>query len=462
MLIPMIAICCLLSLVAAAAPGHPAQRPVSIAAASSLIGALHDLTEHESVVLTFGPSSRIAQQVAAGLSADLIITADDQWMEPLTTAGTVVDTRTLVDNQLVVVGTEGLHTARRIGIGAPGVPVGDYAREALHSLGLFEPIQANLVAVPSAAALVAQLQSGTLEAAIVYRSDAVRTPALAPQLTFDASRHRPIRYRIGITERGQHHPPTAALYDRLSSPSTLSTWQEYGFFAPSQGTDRSSAPHPDPIDPIPPALRSVWIAAVALLASLPLAVALGWLLARRTFRGQSLLQTVCLAPLVLPPVVTGWLLLQGAERLGFGLAFTPWAAVVAAAVVGFPLLLILNRRAIEAVDVRYEAQARNLGQSAFGAFRRVTLPMALPGIAAGGVLAFARALGEFGATAMFAGDQPDSTRTLALAVYAAAEHPRSHQTAGVLVGVSLALTFIALLAYEALIRRQRRQQREWS
>ena len=144
------------------------------------------------------------------------------------------------------------------------------------------------------------------------------------------------------------------------------------------------------------------------------------------------------------------------------MAFTPWAAVMAAAVVGFPLLMILIRGAIESVDIRYEQQAQTLGLTALDAFRRVTLPMALPGVAAGCVLAFARALGEFGATAMFAGDQPDSTRTLALAVYAATEVPGGDSAAATLVAASIVITLIALLAYERLVWRQRRRREDWS
>ena len=170
---------------------------------------------------------------------------------------------------------------------------------------------------------------------------------------------------------------------------------------------------------------------------------------------------MCLAPLVLPPVVTGWILLETAQWANVGVAFTPWAAIIAAAVVGFPLMLILTRGAIESVDVRYEQQAHTLGMSRLEAFRRVTLPMALPGISAGCVLALARALGEFGATALFAGDQPEHTRTLALAVYSAAEFPGAEQTAANLVGISIVITLIALIAYERLVWAQRRFREDW-
>ena len=161
---------------------------------------------------------------------------------------------------------------------------------------------------------------------------------------------------------------------------------------------------------------------------------------------------------MLPPVVTGWLLLVGMEAMGLPLAFTRWAAVIAAAAVGFPLLLILIRGAIEAVDRRYELMAQTLGLGRLAAFRRVTLPMALPGIAAGCVLAFSRALGEFGATAMVAGDQPGETRTLALAVYALVENPGGEAEAGQLVIISVAITLLALLVYERLVWRAQRHR----
>ena len=120
-------------------------------------------------------------------------------------------------------------------------------------------------------------------------------------------------------------------------------------------------------------------------------------------------------------------------------------------------MLILTRQAIESVDVRYPAIAQTLGLKPLEAFWRITLPMALPGIAAGAVLAFARALGEFGATAMLAGDQPGETRTLALAVYALVEQPEGESAAVMLVWASLGVSLVALAAYERLVWRQRRQ-----
>ena len=200
---------------------------------------------------------------------------------------------------------------------------------------------------------------------------------------------------------------------------------------------------------------SIWVAGLSLLVSILPAIGLAWLMARKTFRFKALLSTLCLSPLVLPPVVTGWLLFKTVSALSLPIAFTKWAAVLAAAVVGFPLLLILTRQAIESVDTRYEQLGETLGLTPFQAFRQITLPMARPGIVAGCVLAFARAFGEFGATAMIAGDQPGETRTLALAVYGLTEQPGGAVPAAILVGLSVLMTLLALLAYERLVWRQR-------
>lgn len=197
------------------------------------------------------------------------------------------------------------------------------------------------------------------------------------------------------------------------------------------------------------------------------AVALGWLLARGRFAGKSILGAAVLAPMVLPPVVTGLLLLSLLGRqgiLGGALAaagvqvpFTLLGAVVAAGVVGLPLYVLAARGAFEAVDPRYEEVSQTLGQSPGRTFVRISLPLALPGLAAGAVLAFARALGEFGATVVLAGNVEGRTRTLALAVYSLLDAPGGESRIGWLVGASVAASVLALAAYEALVHRQRRR-----
>jgi len=455
--------CCLL-LVGLWSTLAAASEPVTVAAASSLTEALTAATEGDDVAFTFGSSSRLAQQLNAGMQTDLVIVADPRWMDTIEQTGGVVDRHEWVGNTLVVAGPHPLHNARRIGVGAEGSPIGDYAREALAHWGLHDAVADKLISAPNAAAVLAHVSSGYVDAAIVYNSDAVSIPNLPISGSFGSGSHRPIVYNVGLTPRGSAKPEAIALVNKLRSASVQNMLLDRGFSAPdSAASARAPAPHARaPVDAAAPLLRSVWVAVAALVLSFPPAIGLAWLLARRRFRGKALLNTLCLAPLVLPPVVTGWLLLKGAHWAGMGIAFTPWAAVVAAAAVGFPLLMILIRGAIEGVDVRYEQQAQTLGLTPWSAFRRVTIPMALPGIAAGCVLAFARALGEFGATAMFAGDQPESTRTLALAVYAATEVPGGELAAAQLVAASVLVTLIALLAYERLVWRQRRLREDWT
>jgi len=173
---------------------------------------------------------------------------------------------------------------------------------------------------------------------------------------------------------------------------------------------------------------SIRVAFTAVLLSLPFGIAAGWALARHEFRGKWLVETAVNITLVLPPVVTGYLLLRLFGRQGwlggwleqtFGvrIAFTWWAAAIAAAALGFPLMVRAIRLAFRNVDPRLEQAARSLGAGPLDAWLNVSLPLARSGIIAGAVLSFARSLGEFGATITFAGNIPGVTQTLPLAVF---------------------------------------------
>ena len=208
-------------------------------------------------------------------------------------------------------------------------------------------------------------------------------------------------------------------------------------------------------------MDSIWritvlTAGMALLATaltLPVGLLLAWILARGRFPGRVLLETVVSLPLVMPPVATGLLLLLllaprgpiGGFLADFGIAivFTKKAVVIAMAVMGLPLLVRTARAGFEQVDRRYESVAATLGARPLRVFLTITLPLALPAVAAGAVLSFARAVGEFGATMMIAGSIPGSTRTLAVAIYSFAETGRDAEAAH-LVAVSAALAFAAL------------------
>jgi molybdate transport system permease protein len=194
-------------------------------------------------------------------------------------------------------------------------------------------------------------------------------------------------------------------------------------------------------------------AAFATLLMLPPGLFLAWLLARGRFRGRVLVETLVSLPLVMPPVATGLLLLMLVaprgpiggllERVGISIVFTWKAVVLAMMVMGLPLMIRTVRAGIEQVDRRYEAVASTLGARPLRVFFTITLPLALPAVLAGSVLAFARALGEFGATIMIAGSIPGATRTLAVAIYSYAETGRD-EDAVTLVGISAAIAFAAL------------------
>lgn len=212
-------------------------------------------------------------------------------------------------------------------------------------------------------------------------------------------------------------------------------------------------------------LLSLRVALVAVLLSLPFGVAVGWALARREFRGKWLVETSVNLTLVLPPVVTGYLLLRTLGRqswiggwleqtLGVRIAFTWWAAAIASAALGFPLMVRAIRLAFRGVDRRLEEAARSLGAGPFDAFWHVSLPLARSGIIAGAVLAFARSLGEFGATITFAGNIPGATQTLPLAVFSELNRAGGDGAFRLAV-VSVVLAAAALAASEWLERRGR-------
>jgi molybdate transport system permease protein len=209
---------------------------------------------------------------------------------------------------------------------------------------------------------------------------------------------------------------------------------------------------------------SLRIALVATAWALPFGIAIGWLLARGKFWGKTVLDGLVHLPLVLPPVVTGYLLLMWFGRKGpigaflydhFGVVFAfRWTgAALASGVMGFPLLVRPIRLALEAIDRRLEDAAGTLGANPALVFLTVTLPLALPGIVAGLLLCFARALGEFGATITFVSNIPGQTQTISAAIYTFLQIPDGDAAAGRLVVVAIVLSLAALIAAEWLGRR---------
>ena len=209
---------------------------------------------------------------------------------------------------------------------------------------------------------------------------------------------------------------------------------------------------------------SLRVAAVSTLVALPFGIAIATLLARKDFWGKALVDGIVLLPLVLPPVVTGYLLLITfgrrapigaflADHFGIVFSFRWTGAALACGVMAFPLMVRAIRLSIEAIDTRLEDAASTLGANPIWTFATVTLPLALPGIIAGAILAFARALGEFGATITFVSNIPGETQTISAAIYTLTQVPNGDADAMKLVIVAVIISLGALMISEWLARR---------
>ena len=209
---------------------------------------------------------------------------------------------------------------------------------------------------------------------------------------------------------------------------------------------------------------SLRVALVATVVALPFGIAMAYVLARKDFWGKSLLDALVHLPLVLPPVVTGYLLLITlgrrapvggwlADNLGIVFSFRWTGAALACGVMAFPLVVRPIRLSIEAIDRRLEDASQTLGANGLWAFATITLPLALPGIIAGAMLGFAKALGEFGATITFVSNIPGETQTISAAIYTLTQVPDGDRAAMQLVLVSIVISVAALVASEWLSRR---------
>jgi len=213
---------------------------------------------------------------------------------------------------------------------------------------------------------------------------------------------------------------------------------------------------------------SLEVAAYCTLVTALPGIAVGWLLARCRFPGKTAVDVLVHVPLVVPPVIVGYLLLLSLGREGWigrylnewfdlRIAFTFWGAVVAAAICAFPLVVRSVRTAVELVDPRLEQAAATLGAGRLRRLATITLPLSLPGILAGLSLAFARSLGEFGATMTFAGNMPGETQTLSLAVFSRMQSPGSEATVAILAAVSIGLATFSLVLSELFTRWMRQR-----
>lgn len=434
----------------------------------------------------FDATSRLAPQLGRGAPADLFVSADETWMDWAEEKGLVVPGSRveLLRNELVVVtpanrrnggpeapsDTDGWRALRHLALAGENVPAGRYAREALERAGAWELVADRVIRGGSVRATLEWVAQGEVTAGVVYRTDARAEPRVRVAFAFPPGPGARVAYHAAITTDAPHPEAARALLSHLRGLEAGGVFEAAGFQRPAATEARPPRPVASPADPLTAVRLSLIVALAAVLLGLAPAVGVGWLLARRDFAGKSVLTTAVMVPLVLPPVVTGFVLLTLLGRssplgavladMGLPVPFTLLGAVVAALAVGLPLYVVAVRGAFEAVDHRLEEVSWTLGRAPRATFRRITLPLALPGIAAGAVLAFARALGEFGATVVLAGNVEGDTRTIALAVYTLLEAPGGQRATWILVGASVALSAAALLGYEALSRRQRRRVTE--
>ena len=433
------------------------------------------------VGLSFDATSRLAPQILRGAPADVFISADQEWMDWLLEREVVVgsDIVNVAATRLVFVVPAavddtppsdvealGARPAQRIALAGENVPAGRYATTALRAAGLWDAVEGSVVRGGSVRGTLEWVARGEVDGGVVYETDALGEARVGVAFAFDETTYPSVVYPAGVVGRSERPAAARAFLEFMAGAEGLALFRAAGFQDPPPDSDAritSLAALPDPRSAV---RLSFLVALAAVVLGLGPAVGVGWLLARRDFPGRSLLSTVLLAPLVIPPVVTGFLLLSilGAQSplgralasIGLSVPFTLVGATLAALVVGFPLYVVAVRGAFEVVDPHLEELSWTLGVPPRRTFLRVSLPLALPGIAAGAILAFARALGEFGATVVLAGNVEGQTRTIALAVYSLLESPSGREAIWVLVGASIVLSLAALFGFESLTRRQRR------
>lgn len=458
-------------------------------AALQQIAAVYEAKTGLKVMLNLGSSSTLAKQITAGADFDLYISANSEWMDVVEEEKLIdPDTRQdiLCDRLALITSTEDaadfenltieqilLNTTGPIAFGDPmHVPVGLYAKEALQAMDCWADIEERIIPALSVRAAQQLVETGQCQLGIVYQAGAAQSDKIQILSLFDESLHTPIRFSVAA---GLNSTNGRALLEFMRSPRAEQIFTNAGFTVSSYAVPALEIRNNIPPSFNTPAFgvnewQALWIsvkvaAACVLIVAAP-GILLGYILASKSFPGRSLVNACVHLPLVIPPVVTGYLALVFLgknslvggfldKRFGISFAFNFLGAVLVAAIMGFPLLVRSVKTAVEMIDYRYRYAANTLGAGRVRTFFTITLPLAAPGILAGLVLAFARSLGEFGATAVFVGNIPGKTQTLSLAIYTFMQVPGAESSAMRLVIISLILSFTAILFSEILLKRMK-------
>ena len=467
-------------------------RPLLVFAAASLENVVTELAERfeertkVDVDIAFGGSNALAQQILSGAPADLFISAGLPPANLLTESGRAdeSDLYSIAGNELVIAAAPGRRSfdsavdllsgdVGRIALVDPAfAPAGWYTEQALRNAGVWQELLPKTLFAKDARAALAYVESGSVDAGIVYRTDAATEPTLAVAYTIPITLHSPIAY-VGVSLRDSSNGEDAArLLEYFGSEDSRQVFSQYGFSSPP----RIMLDTPEPIEPegresaslMSILLITLRVGVVATLLNLPLALTVSWLVVKKRIRGGFVLDVVASLPLAVPPVVVGYMLLlllgnRGAlggfieDTLGVEIVFTWFAAALAAAIVSFPLMARAIMVAMEEVDERLERSARILGAGPLRVAVTITLPLAYRGILAGVLLGFVRALSEFGATIVVAGSIPGRTQTLPLAIYQSVQIGDDRQ-ALTLIAASITLAVITLAVHNRLSLRSRRQR----
>ena len=467
---------------------------VAVFAAASLEAPLSELAERYEtergvrVSASFGGSQALARQVALGAPADVFFSAGAPPMRSLVGEGLVnpEDVASPLSNELVVVASPALAPSLTSleSLAAPSVgaiampdpdlaPAGWYAERALASAGLREALRPKTVETPNVRAALAAVSAGVADAGFVYRTDARTAPELRAAFAVPPALHPPIRYQVAPIIGSPNPAAARDLADFLASPEAANVFAAHGFGAGDSPPSESASPSA-PLTtsalggfPFRTLAITLQVAVVATLMNIPLALALGWLVAKKRVRGRFFLDALASLPLALPPVAIGYALLLAVgpngpvgrvaeELFGARIVLTWFAAALAAAVVSFPLVSRAFTTAMEGVDERIERSARSLGAGPLRVFFTVTLPIARRGILAGALLGFVRALSEFGATIVVAGNVRGETQTLPLAIYENIQLGRDSQTL-VLVALSVTLAAVSVAVHNWLMAKGERR-----
>jgi len=424
--------------------------------------------------LNFGASGTLMVQIRRGAPVDLFISAADEQVQQLIQSGLAdaASRQVLAGNSLVLITGAKTNAAiswssltepsvHKVAIGDPqNVPAGMYAMQTLRALGMATPLKDKLVYGQNVRQVLVYVQRHEVDAGIVYHSDAVaagktvRIVAVVPETS-----HDPIEYSAVVLHNSAQRCAAEAFLDYLTSSPAQDVLMSYGFSPPpAVAMINPAVPPVENTGTVWPALRlSLAIASTATVLAVLVGVFLAYVISRRQFSGRSAIESLICLPLVLPPTVVGYLLIValGADSwvgrlLHYSVVFRIEGAILAAATVALPLVYIPSRSAFSSVDRELEDVARLMGANALQTFWHLSLPMARRGIAGGLVLGFARALGEFGATMMVFGMQPQRL-TLPISIYADFQSltlRHAVPAVALLIGVSAGI----MLIYNLVIR----------